>query len=513
MKKMRKIFAVLLTLAMVLAMSIPTFAGENSATITVNGLDKDATVTYTRIIEPDTKTATGWKFTDESYKNAFSDTLDAQAVIWKLLKMKSGSTKMQNEPDNVVAYNAKEFADAIANITTGTPVNDENNQPKKAGATGEISWTVDKAGVYVVNARSDFKTGNKVKYTYSTMAGYVSFDNYDTTTGIPKELVDATITAKSSSIDITKENNEKDKVVEVGKTVEYIVRTKIPYVNDATPITKFEVKDEITGAAYVTTKNNENKDILTLKVKVGSESEKDVTVEVTNNSFTLDLTSYLNLSNTEEKPKNAHANQSVVITYNAKVTGTVVENKVKWDDGNNTSETATDKLYTGTVTLTKTGENNAKLENAEFLLVRKDKENNLKYAVANQTKDKAEYTVTSWVEEKDKVAATTMKTDKNGNIVVKGLDDSTDEMTYEFKETKAPNGYSINEKNAEVKWDTKDEGATAEKRAGSASMTDTKLSALPSTGGIGTTIFTIAGCLIMVTAAGLFFASRKRTNK
>ena len=44
-------------------------------------------------------------------------------------------------------------------------------------------------------------------------------------------------------------------------------------------------------------------------------------------------------------------------------------------------------------------------------------------------------------------------------------------------------------------------------------MEDTKLAQLPSTGGIGTTIFTIAGCLIMVTAAGLFFASRKRTNK
>ena len=42
---------------------------------------------------------------------------------------------------------------------------------------------------------------------------------------------------------------------------------------------------------------------------------------------------------------------------------------------------------------------------------------------------------------------------------------------------------------------------------------NTKISNLPSTGGIGTTIFTIAGCLIMVTAAGLFFASRKRTNK
>ena len=41
---------------------------------------------------------------------------------------------------------------------------------------------------------------------------------------------------------------------------------------------------------------------------------------------------------------------------------------------------------------------------------------------------------------------------------------------------------------------------------------DSKLSALPSTGGIGTTIFTIAGCVIMIAAAGLFFASRKKSD-
>ena len=47
MKKMRKIFAVLLTLAMVLAMSIPTFAAEvtepvtsYSSKITVTGLSQ-----------------------------------------------------------------------------------------------------------------------------------------------------------------------------------------------------------------------------------------------------------------------------------------------------------------------------------------------------------------------------------------------------------------------------------------------------------------------------------------
>ena len=38
MKKMRKIFAVLLTLAMVLAMSMTTFAAKTGATLTVKGL-------------------------------------------------------------------------------------------------------------------------------------------------------------------------------------------------------------------------------------------------------------------------------------------------------------------------------------------------------------------------------------------------------------------------------------------------------------------------------------------
>ena len=42
---------------------------------------------------------------------------------------------------------------------------------------------------------------------------------------------------------------------------------------------------------------------------------------------------------------------------------------------------------------------------------------------------------------------------------------------------------------------------------------NTKLSFLPSTGGIGTTIFTIGGCAIMVIAAALFFASRRKSAK
>ena len=65
-----------------------------------------------------------------------------------------------------------------------------------------------------------------------------------------------------------------------------------------------------------------------------------------------------------------------------------------------------------------------------------------------------------------------------------------------------------------VKIDTVTEGnAGAGTAYLSTAITNTKLSSLPSTGGIGTTIFTIGGCAIMILAAALYFASRRKTAK
>ena len=75
-----------------------------------------------------------------------------------------------------------------------------------------------------------------------------------------------------------------------------------------------------------------------------------------------------------------------------------------------------------------------------------------------------------------------------------------------FEETKAPEGYSINVDGASATIkESKDKNVTVP-----TSLKDTKLSALPSTGGIGTTIFTIGGCVVMIAAAGFILRNSQK---
>lgn len=128
----------------------------------------------------------------------------------------------------------------------------------------------------------------------------------------------------------------------------------------------------------------------------------------------------------------------------------------------------------------------------------------------------------------------TTVSDANGKIKITGLAAGT----YYLRETGAPTGYSVNEhvfkieiiadpdtttgelKTWSIKIDDKEVATFSVSNTGvtqtkveEVAIQNMKLSSLPSTGGIGTTIFTIGGCAIMILAAGLYFASRRKSAK
>ena len=144
-----------------------------------------------------------------------------------------------------------------------------------------------------------------------------------------------------------------------------------------------------------------------------------------------------------------------------------------------------------------TTEDNTELQGAEFIVYKVVEGKNLYAQVANGK-------IVTWVEDKD--SATHLTTGSDGRIKVEGLDVGT----YYFEEVKAPEGYSLDATPVSVELKLTDKTATSIITATPAEKLNTKLSALPGTGGIGTTIFTIGGCVIMIAAAGLYFASRRR---
>lgn len=465
MSKVKRILSVIMAMVMVLAMSVPTFAAtKDTATITVGNASK-ATLTYAQVIQADRSTKTGWSFVNDNvaqaYINAFG-AADAQAAIEAMIPAASVDANKLG-----VAQ-----ANAANSVTFGTMTNPQN---------------VDAAGVYLVKA-------TEAGYTYNLMSAYIGFGEVTITgeegnvTYDYPSLVDVTLEAKKTPIKVEKEAVDTDNVVATGDILTYKVKTNVPFIAPTDGDKTFWAYDELTGAEY--TKTDE------ATITLGGEdvtATYPITWETT--KFSVDLSKMIN-------DANSNAGEEVVITYKVKVTSEndVITNKATAGHKGTADFGSTEiKVYEGNITLTKTGENGVKLPDAGFE-VRKD------------SKDSAALTFT-------KLADGVYKYDPEGNVSevftkadgtvkVQGLNIGT----YYFKEKTAPKGYSVNQDQSKATLEVKGDKASAVLTADT-SMTDTKLSALPSTGGIGTTIFTIGGCAIMIVAAGLFFATRRKTQK
>lgn len=459
MSKMKRILSVIMAMVMVLAMSVPTFAATTPVTgikssITVNGLSDKATTTL-NLYELATL-----QLNDET--NEYS---------WKLADWVPENAVILNTNTNKYEIrDMKALKAAVASATAKATVEEEGTSHTFADV--EI-------GAYVITADDEGAEYNlMVANTYDYEGSPA-----EATGGVPVAK-NVTVVAKASGHTVTKEAS--DGFVKVGQTVDFTVTTTFPvYKNDeGQTLNGFQITDEPQGLTIA--KN-------TVVVKIGN---TDVTAKT---NVDVADSGKLTVTFTNDLLTEANAGQLVTVTYTGTVTSENGYNNNAGATSNTVDYTPTIVTgYTGDITLTKYAENGTTvLHGAEFTVTKTGSDEAL-YFVEKAT---GEYKLAA--EGTEGASQTVVAT--NGTVKVEGLN----EGRYHFTETKAPSGYSINAEGV----DATIEESTEHNVSVAISINDTKLSALPSTGGIGTTIFTIGGCAIMIVAAGLFFATRRKTQK
>lgn len=377
----------------------------------------------------------------------------------------------------------------------------------KETTTGTVEFTDRiEAGAYLVIAVDE---ENKVTYNPMIAVTY-KYNEQNILVGDA-----AVVTAKADTYTTEKNQKDDDQVVEVGDLLEYEVKVTVPYFAEDAESKTLTVTDTVTGGTYFLTGSQKGKDAVNKVFVDGVENENFKISEDAHGltTFTIDFSDLVK--------DNTYAGSQITIKYTVKVDAVdSVTNKA--EASNTPNVEVNQKTYTGNAQITKYAmdednnnlENNPKLAGAEFALYRNTNDGNREYAVI----DKNGYVTGEWTKIVAKEDGTferpenvsTVTTNDEGLAVVYGLNIGT----YYFDEVVAPDGYSINEDDKEVvveKKGTEEENSVTV--TGATNMIDTKLSSLPSTGGIGTTIFTIGGCAIMIAAAGLFFASRRKANK
>ena len=469
MKTMRKLFTVLLALAMTLALAVTAFADTGSITIT--NPQGDHTYTAYKIFDV-TYTADGvnYSYTISDTDAAFSTVKAYADVAANGLKLTAVANTNKYNVSIDTGFSAASFAQHLRtnvnSLGTGTAFTKVDNTVKASGLA---------LGYYFVSG----------------------------TSGTVCELAtakDIQIRDKNEVPQIEKVVNDNDGTVEIGQVLTYTITGKVPSTTGYTEYT-YEVTDTMSeGLTF-------SKDV---KVTIGG---TDVTAAATITNKANGFVASVNMMHYQDQ-----IDKPVVITY----TATVNEKAIVNDKETNTAvlkysndpadkdsydeSTVTVDVFSFNIVINKyaTGNENTKLEGAKFVL----KNNEGKY----YKYDAATKAVT-WVD--DKSAATEVSTDANGAARFDGLQAGT----YSLEETVAPAGYNQLTKDIIIVLDKT--GSATINGAASAPGTDHSLTTgvanstgtvLPETGGTGIMIFVALGALAVI-CAGVFLVTNKRMSK
>lgn len=466
MKSVKRISSLLLALLMILTMSVTTFAaGATGATGSIT-IDNPMTG----------QDYTAYKIFDVVYnegKTAYSYTIDES---------------------NPWFGTVKTYADIATNGLTLTPVTGKdicivktNNDFSAPDFSNVLKAAVGgKHGTELaVESGKASATGLPLGYYFVTST---SGALCNLTTTDP----DVTIHDKT---DVPFKKTVDKPSADAGDKVTYTITGKVPDYTGFSIYTYLITDTMSEGLTF-------NKDV---KVEVGSAvvtNDCQITPDSDANQFTVSIPVM-----TKKYQVGAPITVTYTATLNEKAITKISTNQATLKYSNdptaattNTTTPQVQKVYSSKIVIDKydTNDTSKKLSGAEFVLYKKVGSDKQYYQWDESTKN------VKWVTDKD--SATKKTTNNTGAAFFEGLADGT----YYLEETKAPEGYNPLSEPQEITVSGSD--TDPRKLTTTAEVANSTGDLLPSTGGMGTTLFYVIGG-IFVLASVVLLITRKRMEK
>lgn len=475
--------ALLAAFALVLAMAVPAWADGNTGSITVQGAVDGEIYSIYKIFD-----VTGYDTMTTPHKITYKVT-DGWASFFA--KGNPGAT--------YVTLDSKKQISATTLDSTNAP----------AFAAAAITWAKDSAHNIKV---TDSKTANKDGVTFTNVAdGYYLVDtslgalcSLDNVTGNAAKISEKNKVPSVEKKVKNGDNYDSSNSAKIGDTVEY--KTTIT-INGS--VEKVVLHDKM-GAGLTF-------DETSVKVKVGGAdvAEASYTLKKPGTESSDPCTFEIEFKDSYiaglETGTQIEVTYSATLNKNAVIGGTTGNKNDTWlKYGNGGSVTDETKTYSYSFDLVKTDNSNKLLAGAQFEL-HTNKNCTDKVALVRDGND---YRVASATEkETTNFTSAVIVSNDTSKITVNGLKGET---SYWLKEIKAPEGYNELEEPYEFIMGADNMSATLNGTQwgdGGVHVINNAGTVLPSTGGMGTTVFYVVGGGLMAVAVVLLVTKKRMENK